>query len=341
MRHSVTALIEHQRHPRLLAWAAALILAGILGALPAARAESPPQALTLLDRDARLPVLSEGRSGVVVWKEQDDPRPADSADRNQTISVFVDGTYHASLPKASWAFAEVCPGTHSLLAVRDQAILAVNEARPSGQPIEFAPSSTLYFRLSENEQGTPRLDAIEAGVARTMIDQLPRAIHTISRLQARECVQPKAVEPQPQLQAIPSAPIETATSYTLRSSTFFEFDDAQISQKSGRRLSELDEIIQKVRASHSTVNLIDVNGYADPTGSAAYNLTLSRKRAETVARRLGQAGFSGTAINAKGFGATNLVVPDCATWLKTPQQIRACNEPNRRVELIVHGQARN
>ena len=321
----------------MVLWAAPLILASSFFLVSAVKAESAQAPWKLLDSEARIPAVAEGYSGIVFFKSQDESPQTATADREKTSSVFVDGAYHASLPRASWAYAEVCPGVHFLNVAQDKSILTIGEGRPTGQQYELAPATTTYFKLRDDDQGAPRLEAVEGAAARAAVEQLPRAVHTISRLQTKACEQP--IEPRVLAQPI-QVPAVT-TNYTLRSSTFFDFDDARLSARLGRGQAELDEIFQKIRGSYRVVQHIDVIGYADPTGSAAYNLTLSRKRAETISSYLVQAGFASTTLTAKGMGATNLVVPDCATYLKTTPQIHACNEPNRRVELVVQGLPQN
>ena len=323
---------------------------------PAAQAQGTAPPWRLLDFDARVPAAREGRSGIVFMKLQDDPPAAGTAAVGGTVSVFIDGTYQASLPKASWSHADVCPGMHSLGAVKDKTILSVAEGRPSGQPYELAASTTSYFQLAEDAQGAPRLEPVAEDAAMAVVANLPRAAHTISRLQAVECVAPAEAPPLSRpLPAVVAGNTENAgktgnsqtgqanksSNYTLRYSAFFDFDAFQVGAQHRGSQAEIDQIVQQMRAAYQTVQHIEIFGYADPTGTAAYNLNLSRKRADTVSRYLAQAGFASTTITAKGLGATNLKVHDCASRFKAPAQILSCNEPNRRVELVVHGQARN
>lgn len=326
-----------------MAWAAALILGSVLLMASAADAQPLPAARMLVDPDARLPAPAEGRGTIVFLKPLADSMPAEASGPDTTVSLFVDGTYHASLPRASWAYAEVCPGAHFLTAVQDKAILAITEASPAGQRFEIAAASTAYFRLIENGQGTPRLEPMEAGAAAAALQSLPKAVHTLSRLQAKNCDQPAEASPQPSAMPLPQGlPAPAApTNYTLRASAFFDFDNARMSFKRGQGQAELDEIVRRVRTQYMTVKNIEVIGYADPTGSAAYNLRLSRERAETVASYVARAGLGSAAITTRGMGATRLLVPDCAVGLKTPEQVHACNEPNRRVELVVHGEPKS
>ena len=71
---------------------------------------------------------------------------------------------------------------------------------------------------------------------------------------------------------------------------------------------------------------ITVTGHTDTSGSAAYNLELSKRRAESVAQALESEGVPATSITTVGRGEEGLLVP-------TADGVR---EPlNRRVEIVV------
>ncbi len=71
---------------------------------------------------------------------------------------------------------------------------------------------------------------------------------------------------------------------------------------------------------------ISVEGHADTVSSDRVNDTLARKRAETVARMLRDAGVNSTAITVESFGARELLVP-------TPPQTSELR--NRRAVVTV------
>lgn len=74
---------------------------------------------------------------------------------------------------------------------------------------------------------------------------------------------------------------------------------------------------------------ITVEGFADPAGSAQYNLALSKRRAETVRQYLvSQASLTGNEIQAVGYGESRLVTP--GAWGD-----RAGAELNRRVVFVI------
>jgi outer membrane protein OmpA-like peptidoglycan-associated protein len=102
---------------------------------------------------------------------------------------------------------------------------------------------------------------------------------------------------------------------------FFDWDRADLSARA-------KQIIAEAAANSSKVQLtqIEVNGYADNTGTPAYNVKLSRRRADNVAAELVRDGVDQKLIYIQAFGDTRPLVP-------TGPQTR---EPqNRRVEIIL------
>ena len=75
---------------------------------------------------------------------------------------------------------------------------------------------------------------------------------------------------------------------------------------------------------------IQVNGYTDNTGTAAYNQELSQQRAQSVRTYLVQQGVSPNSVGASGYGENDAIASN-----STPQG----RQQNRRVELVVSGQS--
>jgi outer membrane protein OmpA-like peptidoglycan-associated protein len=102
---------------------------------------------------------------------------------------------------------------------------------------------------------------------------------------------------------------------------FFDWDRADLSARA-------KQIIGEAAANSSKVQLtqIEVNGYADRTGTAAYNMKLSRRRADNVAAELVRDGVDQKLIYIQAFGDTRPLVPTGPNT-REPQ--------NRRVEIIL------
>ncbi|MGD9169885.1 MAG: OmpA family protein [Candidatus Thiodiazotropha sp.] len=85
----------------------------------------------------------------------------------------------------------------------------------------------------------------------------------------------------------------------------------------------LNRIADSLKA-RQDINAIEVIGHTDSTGSAAYNQTLSERRAKAVADHLTRQGVDGALFTTKGMGESSPVA-DNAT--------REGRAQNRRVEL--------
>ena len=69
---------------------------------------------------------------------------------------------------------------------------------------------------------------------------------------------------------------------------------------------------------------VEVDGHTDSTGTAAYNMTLSEKRAEAVKKYFVDQGIDPSRLAAKGFGITKPAASN---------KTKAGRTQNRRVEL--------
>lgn len=78
---------------------------------------------------------------------------------------------------------------------------------------------------------------------------------------------------------------------------------------------------------------IQVVGYTDRIGSDSENLVLSQRRAETVREFLVRSGVAAGSISARGAGESGSVTQCPDSLVK--QELVACLQPDRRVELVV------
>ena len=139
---------------------------------------------------------------------------------------------------------------------------------------------------------------------------------------------PVAAQPAPPPPPAPVPPPPAPARFekiTLSATELFEFDSAKL----GPVQSRLDEIAAALTADPSITD-VDITGYADRLGSAAYNLKLSEQRANAVREYLVAKGIDGARLKAYGKGETNPVVT-CTN--KNRAELIKCLEPNRRVEV--------
>ena len=126
------------------------------------------------------------------------------------------------------------------------------------------------------------------------------------------------IEPPPSPPAVASAPAPAEARSFL---VFFDWDKSVLTERARQVVREAATATQKIQTTH-----IEVNGYTDSSGSAAYNKSLSLRRAQIVAGELVKDGVAKEAIRIEGFGESNPLVP-------TEKNAR---EPqNRRVEIHI------
>jgi outer membrane protein OmpA-like peptidoglycan-associated protein len=127
-----------------------------------------------------------------------------------------------------------------------------------------------------------------------------------------------APPPPPAMPAPVAAPAPApARTYLV----FFDWDKADLSARAHQIIAEAAQNSTRVQ-----VTRIEVDGYADRTGTAQYNVVLSRKRADNVAAELVKDGVPKNIIAIQAFGDTHLLVPT-GPGVREPQ--------NRRVEIIL------
>ena len=124
-----------------------------------------------------------------------------------------------------------------------------------------------------------------------------------------------------------AAPVAAATKVTYAADAFFDFDKAVLKPE-GR--AKLDDLAGKVQGIN--LEVVIAVGHTDSTGAAAYNQSLSVRRAEAVKAYLVSKGIESNRIYTEGKGLTQPVA-DNAT--------REGRSKNRRVEVEVVGTRKN
>lgn len=124
--------------------------------------------------------------------------------------------------------------------------------------------------------------------------------------------------------AAPPAPAAPVKQKLVLRGVTFDFDKATL-RADARPV--LDEAISTFKQ-HTDVD-VSVDGYTDSVGSEAYNLALSKRRADAVAAYLEKGGIAAKRLQVKGFGEANPVASNDTADGRAQ---------NRRVELKIAGE---
>jgi OmpA-OmpF porin, OOP family len=127
----------------------------------------------------------------------------------------------------------------------------------------------------------------------------------------------KPAMPAPQVAAAPTVAAAATRSYLV----FFDWDKATLTDRARQIVAEAAQSSKKVQTTR-----IEVNGYADTSGTPVYNKDLAMRRAQAVSAELVKGGVKKEEIVVMGYGDTRLLVPT-GPGVKEPQ--------NRRVEIVL------
>ena len=109
----------------------------------------------------------------------------------------------------------------------------------------------------------------------------------------------------------------------------FAFDDATVRDENRAMVERFAQVAQRFYPR----SVITVEGFADPAGSMAHNLDLSRRRAENVRTMLGSMGVAESQVRAVGYGSRRQVVQGA-------KRDDPGAEENRRVTFVIESAGR-
>jgi OmpA-OmpF porin, OOP family len=153
----------------------------------------------------------------------------------------------------------------------------------------------------------------------------------------------KSCQPQPPVMASPMvpppavqsiAPAATVEKIALSASALFRFNKRNPGDLLAEGKAQLDDLAAKLKSGYASVEAIDLVGYTDRLGSAAYNAQLSLDRAATVKAYLQSQGVKAP-MTTQGRGPAD-PVKMCSGNKPTPA-LTQCLQPNRRVEISIKG----
>lgn len=278
--------------------------------------------------------------------------------------ILVDERLHTSLLPGGFSEAHVCPGLIEL-KVGGQATNGLRQ-QPSVL-IEVKSNSITYIEVAAPT--APRPFRAVSGDPQPSMQGLRRQVHALSRLPSgQECrttpphetlmaaapLPPSPGAPQtvpPAASLAPTAVVATpwkpaaddplASSlpekrrHTLSGEMLFRFGGYRVKDLSAQGHAELVRIARTLRERPHRIQSVVIQGHTDPMGPPATHQRIANERAQTVRKILMTSGLPAHKIRAEGLGMTQLLVADCKKQGKSQDDQRACNAPNRRVEIVI------
>jgi peptidoglycan-associated lipoprotein len=110
----------------------------------------------------------------------------------------------------------------------------------------------------------------------------------------------------------------------------FAFDATNVRDEDHAALDRFSHVVQQ----YYPGSKVTIEGFADPAGSARYNMTLSTRRATAVRDYLVAQGLTGSQLMPSGYGKTRLVTPGASHDQPGAEQ-------NRRVVFVIETKAQS
>ena len=258
--------------------------------------------------------IDETRSSIVLYRQQ-------NAIAGPTINISVNGEYLASLQPNAYRQVEVCPQNQRLFAEFTNQDAGYYEKATGGEYYDLPEGAVSFFKVIASPNGKPGLVAVTPEQAEAEMQGVQQQVHTLARVDKNtKCNQ-------------------VLKKYTLQASALFAFDRSDYTNMLPKGKQEIATVASDIKANPNHISNIKVIGHTDPEGDANYNQNLSLKRATTVKQALVNGGVDAQLITPEGRGEQELVVNDCRQKNpKNPKARKECDQPNRRVEIILHGE---
>lgn len=260
-----------------------------------------------------LPVgeMGDKQSRVIFMREP-------GAVQGPAVNVFIDGDYLTSLLDGGYREAIVCSSGDQVLA--DFNSNQRFAKRDTGIDYNFISGETAYVKVVVNAVGQPVFERLPSAAGESLLQTLKLQTQTLPRIKSNKYCQATVLE-----------------KVTLQAQSLFKFDQSSYGSMLPKGRQAIKDLGAKIDNSAVTVDAVKVVGYTDPMGTVAYNKALSQRRANTVKQALKKAGVNAP-IQAEGLGKANLLVKGCQKKFKGNRKARiACDQPNRRVEIILYG----
>ncbi|VEF03304.1 OmpA family protein [Neisseria canis] len=261
--------------------------------------------------------VPDDKSSVVFYRQAD-------AIEGPTVNVYVNGQYLGSLQPNAYRQETVCAQNQRFFAEFANRDVAYNEKANSGDYYNLPEAAVSFFKIVKGENGRPALQAVSPEQAEQEMKGVQSQHHTLSRVQtAEQCS-------------------TVLKKYTLQASALFKFDRSGYKDMLPKGKQEIAAVSEDIKQNPGRISGIQVIGYTDPEGNDQYNNRLSLARAKTVKEALSGSGLDPNLITSEGRGENDLIVTDCrAKHPKDATARKACDQPNRRVEIILHGEKNN
>ena len=216
-------------------------------------------------------------------------RPMDDDDSRTGVNIAVNDDYQVSLHPGNFTTVYSCIGDNRLSSKSSE--LNTNDLLLDHKVSDIKNKETYYFEINVNKNRVAKSKRVSENQARAAMAGMSYQSHQISKVIPHCDLRPQP-KPQP-----PSVPI-LEEKVTINLQVLFDNDKSVVKPQYLRDLSTAAEFMQK----YSDTTVV-IEGHTDSNASDAYNIALSKRRAQAVKEVfINQFGISPARIQAVGYG---------------------------------------
>lgn len=260
-------------------------------------------------------LLVKHQSRVFFYRNATDKLPG-------AVSVYINGTYQASLQRG--AYSQIClqPSTIEVSARMTENGQTVRDRADVANSLMLDGGKDIFVQVYEDVSGRALMRAQTPEMGLRDLVKTREQLHTLSRVASAVTCQ----------EGGKAKPVKT---FTLGADALFPIGKSDIDTISKRGRKVLDELIAGFKKEFGTDGkaLLHIVGHADKYGNPVRNMALSKDRAESIKTYFAESGIPRKSMTTDGRGDTELVITTCGK-APTTENI-ACNRPNRRVVIEV------
>jgi outer membrane protein OmpA-like peptidoglycan-associated protein len=200
--------------------------------------------------------------------------------------------------------------------------LAALETQDASQTLDSAENA---FRMGEDKETVDQLaylanQKVELAKQTVALRTAERKLNNMAALRAQAQLEARDAQIRKLQESLDAKPTERGATITF-GDLLFDLNKADIRPGAYSKIRKLAEFLKE-----NTDRKVLVEGFTDSAGSDAYNLDLSRRRAEGIQRALARQGVDISRISTQGYGEAFPLNDN-----STP----AARAMNRRVEVTV------
>lgn len=299
------------KYKTLLAIGMATLLSGCMGSIDSSKDGALERWTTFDGHSIATKEMQKNESRVVFLREE-------GAVGGKAVNIFVNGDYLASLRSGGYKEEVLCSTGDNLLATFTRNSHFAD--RDTGIDYNFVSGKTEYVKVVADKNQQPVLVRVSEQEGKQLLKNLDEQTQTVRRTNPNHTCK------------------RVLEKVNISAHSLFKFNKSNYQNMLPKGKQEIQQLGKKINTSKLHITEIKVVGYTDPQGNDDYNLALSKRRAETVKQALKQSGVKVKVIS-EGLGENNLIVRNCAALHphNAPKR-KACDQVNRRVEIILYGQ---